>query len=453
VKKNPNVDSYFVSVGIGGASNEVNQFSMPTLLKPREGRKETHVQIMDDLRKEFKNVKGVRMSMRDNSSRGLTSGRLFPVSFNVVGPDLEVLQKKSDEIMNRLEQEGLTEDLDTDFKTGIPELRIHPNRAAMAERGVSVDDIATTLNATVAGIRQSRFTADGRRYDIRIKLLDKLIQSPKDIEHITVRNNTGIAIPLSELVTFEKDTTYQSIVRVNRQRAVGIFGNVKTGKSQGAVLERAQAIGREILDPGYGISLEGASAGLDESFRSLYLALILGIVVAYMILAVQFNSFVHPISVLMALPFSVTGALLTLWYTGTSLNLFSFIGLIVLMGIAKKNSILLVEFTNHVRHDKGRPPREALVEACPVRLRPILMTSIATIGAAIPLVIGNSIGQETRTPMGLTIIGGTVVSTLLTLFVVPCLYLALSRFESHKKIELRTGKPTADSFVEPAPES
>jgi multidrug efflux pump subunit AcrB len=153
-----------------------------------------------------------------------------------------------------------------------------------------------------------------------------------------------------------------------------------------------------------------------------------------MVLAIQFNSFIHPVSVLMALPFSVTGALLALWMTGTSLNLFSFIGLIVLMGIAKKNSILLVEYTNQLRkRDKDLSITEALLGACPVRLRPILMTSVATIGAALPLVFGNSLGQETRTPMGLTIVGGTLLSTILTLFVVPALYLALSKFEGKEE--------------------
>ncbi len=154
----------------------------------------------------------------------------------------------------------------------------------------------------------------------------------------------------------------------------------------------------------------------------------------YMILAIQFHSFIHPITVLVALPFSLTGALMTLWMTGISLNLFSFIGIIVLMGIAKKNSILLVEFTNQIRQQNpDMSIREALSKACPIRLRPILMTSVATVAAAFPLIIGNSIGQETRTPMGLTIIGGTIVSTIFTLFVVPCVYLVLSRFEIKKR--------------------
>ncbi|MEW6058356.1 MAG: efflux RND transporter permease subunit [Bdellovibrionota bacterium] len=438
LKQNENVTNYFVSIGAGGPSAEVNQFFIPTYLKPRETRRLTHVQVMDQLREKFKQVKGVRVSMRDNSTRGLTSGRRFPVSFNLIGSDLNVLEEKSEQIMARLDQEGLTQDLDTDFKMGLPELLIRPNRLAMAKRGVSVDAVALTLGATVAGARQSRFTADGRRYDMRIKLLDEELNSPKDIQGILVRNSYGNSIPLDELVTLQETKTYQSINRVNRQRAIGVFGNVKTGQSQAGVLKRAEEIAREILPIGYSFSLEGASAGLTESFKSLTGALALGVLVAYMILAVQFNSFIHPVSILMALPFSVTGALLILWLTGTSLNLFSFIGLIVLMGIAKKNSILLVEFTNQVRTRGMSSVKDALIKACPIRLRPILMTSVATLAAAGPLIFGNSIGQETRTPMGLTIIGGTIVSTALTLFVVPCIYLLLSKFESRKKIDLTT---------------
>jgi multidrug efflux pump subunit AcrB len=191
-----------------------------------------------------------------------------------------------------------------------------------------------------------------------------------------------------------------------------------------------------VLPPNYIVTLEGASAGFNEAFASLYLALLIGILVAYLILAVQFDSFIHPISVLMALPFSVTGALLALWLSGESLNLFSFIGLIVLMGIAKKNSILLVEFANHVRRDKNLSVEGALLEASPIRLRPIVMTSVATVAAALPLVLGGGMGSEARLPMGLAIIGGTIVSTLLTLFVVPAIYMILSKLESKKRHDL-----------------
>lgn len=435
IKNDPAVSGFFVSVGAGGPNSEVNQISLPTYLKSRETREETHREVMDRLRAKLREIKGARFTIRDLSARGLTSGRQFPISFNMSGPNLTILDEKSQELIERLNKEGLTQDLDTDFKSGFPELLIRPDREKMAAFSVPIDAVARTLNATVAGTRISRFTGDGRRYDVRIKIRDDQVKSIEDISKIMVRNQFGNQVPLSNLVKFEQTTTYQAINRLNRQRSIGIYGNIASGMSQQAVLDRAQSIAREILPTGYTFSLEGASAGLTESFKSLFTALILGIVVAYMILATQFNSFVHPISVLIALPFSITGAFLILWGFDVSLNLFSFIGIIVLMGIAKKNSILLVEFTNHVRAAGETDVAKALIEACPVRLRPILMTSVATVAAAIPLAVGNSIGQETRTPMGLTIIGGTVVSTIFTLFVVPSLYLMLSRLERNKPHE------------------
>lgn len=435
----PDIQSFFVSVGAGGPSSSVNSIFFPLKLKPRDERKRTHLEIMNDMRPKLKAVKGARATMRDPSARNLSSGRSNPVAFNIRGPDLKVLNEKSELIIKRLEDEKLAVDLDQDYKAGIPELLVVPNRAAMAARGVSIETVGQVLTAAVGGLRQGRYTAEGRRYDIRFKLPDRLIRTPKDIYRLFVRNIAGNLVPMSELVKIEERAASQSINRVNRQRSISIFGNLAPGQSQGKVLERAQAIANEVLPPGYGFAFEGASAGFGEAFGSLFAALLIGILVAYLILAVQFNSFIHPISVLIALPFSITGAIITLWATQNSLNLFSFIGLIVLMGIAKKNSILLVEFTNQVRERRkeGSNVMEALLEACPVRLRPVLMTSVATVVAALPLVIGRGLGHEARTPMGLAIIGGTIVSTLLTLFVVPALYLVLARLERPKQeIEL-----------------
>lgn len=433
LKDIPEIQSYMISIGGGGGGSNVNQIFMPINLTPREKRSVKHTEVMDKIRQALKQVPELRASLRDTSSRGLTTGRQFPISVNIMGPDLDTLDEKSKELIQKLTDEGLGLDLDTDFRKGIPELEISPLRDRLAERGVSVETVAETLNASLAGLRVSRYTAGGRRYDVRVKVPDDDVRSRQEIQRISVRNQFGNMVSIGDLVTMKEEQTIQSITRINRQRAIGVYGQLGNGKSQAQVLDRIQKIGKEILPEGYTISLEGASAGLAESFRSLVLALIMGIIVAYMVLAIQFNSFIHPVSVLMALPFSVTGALLALWVTGVSLNLFSFIGLIVLMGIAKKNSILLVEYTNqHRKREKGASVTDSLLAACPVRLRPILMTSMATVCAAMPLVFGNSLGQETRTPMGLTIVGGTILSTLLTLFVVPSLYEVLSHLESHR---------------------
>lgn len=438
VRQEKDVESFFVSVGAGGPNSQVNSIFMPLKLVDRDKRERTHVQVMDALRPKFKTVKGVRITMRDPSARNLAAGRQNPIAVNIRGPDLKILNQKAQELIKRLEDEKLGVDLDQDYKEGIPELLVIPNRNAMAARGVSVETVGAVLTAAVGGLQQGRYTAEGRRYDIRFKLPDDKITKPSDITRLNVRNIAGNLMPLSSLVTVEERPASQSINRINRQRSISIFGNIAPGQSQSKVLERTEAIAKEILPQGYTFAYEGAAAGFGEAFGSLYSALLIGILVAYLILAVQFDTFIHPISVLIALPFSVTGAILTLWLTSNSLNLFSFIGLIVLMGIAKKNSILLVEFTNQVREKKLEDtPLKALLHACPVRLRPVLMTSVATVAAATPLIFGHGLGHEARSPMGLAIVGGTIVSTILTLFVVPALYLALSRFERPKyEVEL-----------------
>jgi multidrug efflux pump subunit AcrB len=279
-------------------------------------------------------------------------------------------------------------------------------------------------------MQDGEFTSGGHRYDVDMRLQGMERGNPSDILKLDVRNEYGELIPLSEVTKIQVRPTLQTVARIDRQRAISVTGNLTPGASQARVLELAEKISKPLLPPGYEFNLEGGASGYKGAFDSLWFALILGVVVAYMILATQFNSFLQPISVLLALPFSLTGALLALWATNESLNMFSMIGIILLMGIAKKNSILLVEFTNHVRAEDKRPLRAALLDACPIRLRPILMTSLATISSAVPSALGFGPGSETRMPMATAVIGGIFVSTAFTLFVVPCAYSVLARWET-----------------------
>jgi hydrophobe/amphiphile efflux-1 (HAE1) family protein len=435
LKTIPEIQGYFLNVGSGGPSSSSNQGFIPITLVDSTERKLNHLQVMEKIRSALSSVEDVKFQLRDISTRNLSSGRTYPVSFNLRGPDYEILGQKADEIMKRLEDEKLGQDLDTDYKKGINEIRIYPRRDLIAKNGVSMDTVTRTINTAVAGSREGQFTQDGRRYDIRVKLEQGAIRSKDDIKKIYVRNVTGNLISLANLVDVEEKPVIQSITRINRQRSISVFGAIPPGQSQGKVVAEARRIAEEVLPPGYSFNLEGASAGFDDTFKSIYFALILGVIVAYMILAIQYNSFLHPISVLMALPFGLSGALLALWVSGQSLNLFSLIGVIVLMGISKKNSIMLVEFTNQVR-EKIPNAREALIIACPVRLRPILMTSFATMLAAIPLLLKTGIGKETSSALAITVLGGTFVSTLFTLYVIPLIYEVLSPLERSKKIEI-----------------
>ena len=425
------ISGFLLSVGPG-------QVFLPVNLVDQSKRKLNHTEVMSLIREKSKTIKnGLRVSMRDISTRNLATGRQNPIAFNLRGSDLQVLNDKAQEMIKKIEDEKLGIDVDTDYRLGQKELTLAPDRDQLLKKGVSAEAVSQVLQVAIAGLRAGQFMSDGKKNDIRFKVKEDQIATQEDVKMLYVRNNYGNIIPLSELVTTENKPSLQSINRINRQRSISVYGNLIPGQSQSTVLNQIKTTAESILPAGYTFNLEGASAGFSSSFQNLYLVLLIGIVVAYMILAVQFNSFRDPIAVLMSLPFSVTGALLILWMMGSSLNLFSFIGLIVLMGIAKKNSIMLVEFTTHIKHDKNISYSEALLQACPIRLRPILMTSVATVMAALPLVIGGGLGHETRKPMGLVIVGGIIVSTTFTLFVVPVFYLILNELRWKKT---KTGK-------------
>jgi len=296
---------------------------------------------------------------------------------------------------------------------------------------VAISAVARAINAMIGGMRVGQYTEGDRRYDIRIRLVSEERESSKDISRIWVRNNRGELVRLIDVVKVEEKPTVESITRRNRERAIGIMANVAPGKSQDTALTEVEKIGKEILPEGYRVVMAGSAQTYRESFQNLIFALVLGIAVAYMILASQFSSYIHPVTVLLALPFSVSGAFIALWISNQSLNIYSMIGLILLMGIVKKNSILLVDFTNE-RRARGMELREALLDACPIRLRPILMTSLSTIAAAVPPALALGPGAEIRIPMAIAVIGGVFVSTLLTLFVVPCAMTVFSRFESRR---------------------
>jgi HAE1 family hydrophobic/amphiphilic exporter-1 len=315
------------------------------------------------------------------------------------------------------------------------EIQVVPDRNKTAVRGVPITNIGQELDALIGGeifTANNQYPLDGHRYYIRLRSAENQHAEPSDLAKVVVRNNRGEMSPLKDSADFKLVSAPEVITRFARQRAVPLFANVAEGKSQQDALDAVEAVGQQVLPPGYYVHIQGSGNAFREAFDGLIFALILGVAVAYMILASQFNSFIHPVTILMALPFSLSGALLALWITHQSLSLFSMIGLILLMGIVKKNSILLVDFTNQRRAD-GLDVTAALEAACPVRLRPILMTSIATVAGAIPEALNFGPGAETRIPMAISIIGGVSLSTFLTLYVVPCVYSLLSRFERPEK--------------------
>ena len=425
----PEIERYFGGPGGGMGGGEVSSGNMQITMKslkerpidPKLGRRLTQVEFMDSVRRDLAGIPGARIILTENSQQSFTQGRGNPVEFSIRGGDWDTLATKAQEIMDRLRVTGVVADVDSDYRLGMPEVQVIPDRNKAADLGISMTAIGETINAAIGGVRAGRFKDGGRRFDIRVRLLAQQREKPEDIARLLVRTRTGSLIRLGDLVRIEQAPSLQAITRIDRERAIRIFGNVGPGFSQAQAIDGALATARQILPDGYRALPAGSSQAFAESFESLGFAFFMGIIVAYMVLAAQFNSFTHPVVVLMALPFSVSGALLMLYLMGQSLNVYSVLGLILLMGIAKKNSIMLVDFTNQIRA-RGVERHEALLQACPVRLRPILMTSIATIAGATPAAFALGPGAETQRPMAIGLMGGMIVSTVMTLFVVPAAY-------------------------------
>ncbi len=437
---------YAVVGGFGiGPSSDSNSVMMMVTMKRRgqrgidaEAKRElSQADFMQVARKHLIEIPEVRPVLMDMSMRGFSSGRGFPVEFTVLGTDWEKLAKSTEDIMEEMKKTGVMVDIDSDYLLGMPEIQIVPDRVSAAYRGIRVATIGNSVNALIGGVKVGEYPEGGHRYDIKVKLNSPL-PPQEELRSLMISNSRGNLIPITQVTQVKTEKSLQAISRSNRQRAITVTANLKPGYSQQDAMKKIEEISKKILAPGYMIAQGGNAKSFQDSFQSLIFALVLGLFVAYMVLASQFNSFIDPMTVLIALPFSFSGAFFGLLVMGQSINMYSMIGLLLLMGIVKKNSILLIEFTNTVRDRGMAGAREALIEACPVRLRPIIMTSAATVAAAIPSALATGEGSETMKPMAICLIGGVVVSTALTLFIVPCFYLVMDKFRKRDEIRART---------------
>ncbi|WP_061218846.1 efflux RND transporter permease subunit [Leptospira weilii] len=423
------IEKYISNVG-GFGGTEANTGMFFVTMKemghrpknPKTGKEFTQSALFGILRKDLKElVPEATFSMQDLSQRGFSAGRGYPVELVLTGPDWKTLSALSVQILDKLKESKAVLDVDTDYVAGQKELRLITNREAAALRGVSMANVGNTVGTLMGGKNVSRFTENGRSYDVRVKIRKDQGETIAVIPDIGVRNTFGEFVKLKEIVSIQEKEALKTITRINRERAIRVFGNPAPALGQTVSTEKALEIAREVLPDGYSVSITGSAKTAKESGESLTLALTFGILLSYMILASQFNSLKQPLYILLAMPFSFTGALVSLYLFGQSFNMYSFIGLILLLGLVKKNSILLVEFVNHIR-STGKSIRESVKEGCPIRLRPVLMTSFSSIAAAIPPALALGPGAETRIPMAVTILGGMTLSTLITLLVVPAAY-------------------------------
>ncbi len=425
ILRQPEVYSVFSGIGVSGPDSppSVTNSVLIAALVSSDQRTRKAQEIMRAARADLGNIPGLHVSVIDPST-AFTSGGRGDFEFYLRGNvELADLDRVSEEFVHRLERIEGFEDLSKSLKLGLPEIRVIPDREKAADLGVDARSIAAVVQASIGGIDIATFKEAGHRYDVRMRLEPEFRTTPESIGELYVRARDGNVLELRNLVSIETGAAPSLITRQDRLRSVSISANLE-GLPVSEAIQHAERIAREILPDDMTIVLAGSAEAFQESVSQFALAIGLAVLVIYMLLAAQFESLLHPLTVMLALPLAMVGALGGLLAMGMTLNLFSLIGIILLLGLVTKNSILLVDFANQLR-ETGLDKVEAMRRAAPVRMRPVLMTAISMIFGVLPAAIGVGPGSESRAPMAVATGAGMFSSTLLTLLVVPVFYLVL----------------------------
>ncbi|AYF43803.1 RND transporter, HAE1 family [Halobacteriovorax sp. BALOs_7] len=422
VEKNENVRRMIVAVGGGRGATTGNRGFGVLILKDRNERTKTQFEIASDLRKELAGIEGIKIIIRDRMGSAIGGRRGSPIEFTITGPDAEIQAQLYKQLEKEMRESKLMVGVRSDDIGELPEVHIIPDRIKAQQRGVEVRTIAEALNIGVGGVSATKYTERGRRYDVFVQLKEE-DRTRENISSLLLQNNRGEFVTLNDVVKIEDAFGPQSIYRENRARGIRVDANLNTDVAQSKAIAFIKEVSKKVLPKGYYIKF---SKDLNESLFSVLMIMVLGLVIAYMVLASQFNSFSDPITVFLAIPFGLAGSFIALWLSGSTLNIYSMIGILLTMGIVKKTSILIVEFSNQLR-DEGKELTDAILVACETRFRPIIMTTFTTLASALPAAIIVGAGSETRRPMALVIIGGVFLSTIFTLIVVPCFYSLIAR--------------------------
>ncbi len=425
------IASYFAAIGMG-SQGQVNQGMMFVTLKPKEMRSMKQQDIIKSLRKKFDEIPGVRAAPSAISIvRGQRSEKL---QFNLTGPNLQQVGALSLALQQKLNETPGMGKVDLDMQLDLPQYVMHVDRVRAASLGITSSDIANAITVFTGGLDIAEYNdaiSDGQRYKIRLKAKDSDFSQIADVNKIYLRTKSGELTRLDSVVTFKQELGAAVIGRYDLQYAANLYSN--PSMPLGEASQKVDEAAKNLLPAGYRIGLTGQALEMQKTVKNTAFIFILAFVLLYMVLASQFNSFIQPMIVMLAQPLAIIGGLFALWLTNHSLNIYSMIGLVLLIGLVAKNSILLVDLTNQLR-EKGTGINEALLEACPVRLRPVIMTSLTLILALFPAALGLGAGAETNGPLAVAVIGGMISSTLLTLVVVPAAYSlvmhGVARFEA-----------------------
>ena len=422
LRRIPEVQHYFVIVG-SRAVTELISFSQ---LTPWGERNRTQMEIVREVQPQLARIAGVRAFANNPGSFG-QSARSKPIEFVIqTAESYEKLDEYVDRFLAEAEKFPGLINLDSDLRLNTPQIDVEVDRDRLADTGAGVLTVGRTLETLLGGRQVTRFNQNGEQYDVIVQMASDNRRTAGDVKDIYVRGRNGVPIQLSNLVTVRETVSPEELNRFNQFRSATITGNIAPGYSLGEGLEALEAAARRVLPPTARYDFAGESREFKQAGTSLLFVFVLALCFIFLVLAAQFESFVDPLIIMFTVPLSMTGALLALNLTGGTLNIYSQVGLVTLIGLISKHGILIVQFANRLQDD-GRTIREAVIEAATLRLRPILMTTGAMVSGAIPLAFATGAGAESRQEIGWVIVGGMTFGTLLTLFVVPTAYTLLAR--------------------------
>ena len=427
----------FLSVPGFGGSGGMNAASGRLALVPSSERKRSQSEIVKDLTKRVPQFNNLRIFPVEEQTIavGLSSRGALPVQFVIQNLDFEKLKAVIPKFLDATRNDKTFQNVDVNLKFNKPEVDILINRIKARNLGLTVTDISAVLESAFSGRRLAYFIMNGRQYQVISQVGLPERQAPTDITKLYVRNNLGNNIALSEVLDMSPYANPPSLYHFNRYKSATFSASLGEGKTIGDGVIAMQKISEKLLDESFQTSLSGPSRDYAESSSNVGFAFILALLLIYLVLAAQFESFKDPFIIMLTVPLAIAGAILSLWIFRQTLNIFSEIGMITLIGLVTKNGILIVEFANKKRA-LGLSKYEAVVEAATQRLRPILMTSLATSLGALPIALSLGDAASSRVPLGVVIVGGILFSLILTLFVIPAIYTFVSgRHKSQEEID------------------
>ena len=422
LKATPEVLRMFTAIGLGDLG-QVNRGIASVTMVPRSERSRSQSEVLADLRERLNAIPGIKAFASPPPTVGGGNGRGEPLQFNVSGPELSEVAAASQALFARLAEMPELGKVDLDLNLDLPTLRLSVDRTRAAAAGLASVDIASALNVLAGGFDVAKFSdepGDGERYDIRIKAAPGQIESPQDLTRIYLRSSNGAMVRLDTVATLTPSLGPAAINRYDLKYSANFFAT-PTGVTLSEAVDKVREVAAEVLPVGYEIKLMAQAREFEKTLGYIKFSFVLAVALVYIVLASQFNSVLQPLIVMVAQPLAIIGGLFALWITGHTLNIYSMIGLVLLMGLVAKNSILLVDLANQLR-EQGHSIDAALREACPKRLRPVLMTSLTVILALLPAALGVGAGADVNAPLAVAVIGGMISSTLLTLVVVPSVY-------------------------------